>query len=161
MEHIQNISTFFQKEELIGLYNHYLVKDGEFGSENSAYSVLNLFIASRFLSSTLVARKCQDLKTCHNRASREVKISNQWDFKTDDSKTEMLPSKMSDQPWLLYISYKTLAVVLGHCRIKNKIQKQWKGSLEKFQFRYEITFIIRVMSIKKYRKEGISQKWWW
>jgi hypothetical protein len=83
------------------------------------------------------------------------------DFKTDDSKTEMLPSKMSDQPWLLYISYKTLAVVLGHCRIKNKIQKQWKGSLEKFQFRYEITFIIRVMSIKKYRKEGISQKWWW
>jgi hypothetical protein len=77
MEHIQNISTFFQKEELIGLYNHYLVKDGEFGSENSAYSVLNLFIASRFLSSTLVARKCQDLKTCHNRASREVKISNQ------------------------------------------------------------------------------------
>jgi len=80
MEHIQNISTFFQKEELIGLYKHYLVKDGEFGFENGAYSVLNLFIASRFLPSKLVARKCQDLKTCHNRASREVKISNQWRF---------------------------------------------------------------------------------
>jgi len=82
-------------------------------------------------------------------------------LKQTTQKQRCCPTKMSDQPWFLYVSYKTLAIVLGHCRIKNKIQKQWKVSLEKFQFRYEITIIIRVMSIKKYRKEGISQKWWW